>query len=73
VRPVVVSHSFSWKLFDLSTSVWCCRLMLNKEEPEPEPEQVEHARFDCAIAYGVEFVWEKFEQHGEIKTGIHLA
>jgi hypothetical protein len=47
--------------------------MLNKEEPEPEPEQVEHARFDCAIAYGVEFVWEKFEQHGEIKTGIHLA
>lgn len=51
--------------------MWCRRLILYKEEPEPE--QVEYAQFDCDNAYGVEFVWEEFEQHGEIKTGIHLA
>jgi hypothetical protein len=44
--------------------VWCRQLILYKEEPEPE--QVEYAQFDCDNAYGVEFVWEEFEQHGEI-------
>ncbi len=56
---VVVSRRFSWKLSDSSTSVWCRRLILYKEEPEPE--QVEYAQFDCDNAYGVEFVWEEFE------------